>query len=280
MKLHTALLAAMALMVAQSGIAQLGVMPPSSPAYYNALFWVIDGDTTDASLYGKTAVLVRGDSATAPTVSYVNGGWSLEGGLVQAIAQLGSIGDTVTSDFTINNQYSIRDFNLGDHYLEIDVRSENWSAAGTSGTSKNRGIQDLIGIDKWASEFADTTGKIGGRGVSPDNTYAYNYYMFVFDTPALIGDEATFENIGASYQDYVVCYEYYYGGVPDVPSVQEGVNLDEYWVWDEKEKVDKGPYYKWEDALVLRFELIPEPTSAALLALGAACLGLRRRFRR
>ena len=60
---------------------------------YHRLFWVIEKDSY-ASLNGKTVVLVRGNSATLPTVSWTETEtgsglykWSLENGVVQAIAR-------------------------------------------------------------------------------------------------------------------------------------------------------------------------------------------------
>jgi hypothetical protein len=247
MKLFPALLSAITLTVAQSSFAQGSGDPgdPGDPGStapdYHRLFWDIEGASYSA-LSGKTAVLVRGDGATLPAVSWVetateNGPvckWVLKNGIVQAIASESSFGyfNGSSSDGFGHVPNSNAMYN-GDYYLTIGVNS--WRAEDPPGFW-GKWLYEFVGLGKWASE----TPQGDGIYVSPDGIFAYQYYMFIFDTTGNIaGENLAFSGPYA---------ESLYDGTPNgVPEIQ-------------KEVIAIGGMgaLPW-DALVLRFNLNNKP---------------------
>ena len=220
-------------------------------------FWVVSADIL-ANYEGYSAVLVRGmGDGTIPTVSKVGNTYVLENGFFYASADLspapnfgGPPGMSPADDFTRLTVVpgNIDGFKAGDAYRGFNIF--DWESPKQSIKSDDT---------SWPSE-------------------TITYGMVTGETPPDCGIFG--ENSATSYPYYMFLYE----GTGNVDSLSDGdligVWLEEY--YDSKnilqENVSLGSA-GMKDVLVVRFSglpVVPEPTSAALLALGAACLGLRR----
>jgi PEP-CTERM putative exosortase interaction domain len=219
-----------------------------------ALVWVVEA-ANDMAYNGYTAVLVRGFEAVSapdgltqnsavPSVNYnyETGRWELSGGYVHAIANLGESaagGEFLAAGTVVGKTYVIDRFSAGD--LHVYTRGTSYA---------ENGGMIVVNQGQWDA---------AGSGRSPVQTTetAYPYYMFVFKT-----GETGVGNINAAGADALVGM-FYEELNNELPTLQENFTED-------------------KDILVVRFNnfyVVPEPATAALFALGIACLARRRRRR-
>ena len=232
-------------MTAASSHGQGVVPPPIDPNAYHAVYWVI-GDDILSSYSGYNAVLVRGmDDGSTPTVTFDQTMNSNSGGWVLKNG-LFYVSAPIASFTVITPSLpSITGLSSsgGDGYVKMDVL--DWLVGVNS--------VNLAGTS-WPTENSNVI------VISNDDppTTSYPFYMFLYDGTGNVND------------------------VPDDGSMI-GMWLEE--MYEMKDTIQHGVLDNGKDALVIRFSglptlPVPEPTSAALFALGAACFALRRRARR
>ena len=250
---------------------------------YSYLFWVVEGANSSA-YNGYTAVLVRGNEAididngstgtvlnnAVPTVTYndVLGSWELNGGVIHAIATLGSnIGGSNQGFMTVNDDRN-------DYLKNIDrLEMGDWHY--TTHTYTQQYVPDPLTVVENHAKWG-TQATLNSYNTFQTLDTAYPYYMFIFDTSSSrSGSISDNGNQYPGHPNYIPPFSV--GPDAFVGMWYEELNVSDNLV----PELQQGSFENMINVLVVRFsEPVPEPTAAALLALGAACLGLRRRFRR